>query len=112
MKGTRNMIKLHPKPTVFATAVILAFGVATFGCPPPVEPVDPKPPPEKVADCATACAHLRGEDGSGLDCALGKPSKRGNTCEADCEKLEANGVQFVACTIEAKSCDDAEHCAD
>lgn len=99
------------KLSLKVAALVAAMFVT--GCIPPVDPtppVDPPPPPNKVRDCSTACEHLRGEDGSGLDCALGQPSKRGHTCEQDCEIIEANGERFISCTIDAVSCEDAEHC--
>jgi hypothetical protein len=106
------MIKIkHPKASIALSALILS--TVLLGCVPttdPVAPVEPIDPVEVEANCETSCAHLRGEDGSGLDCELGKKSPRGNTCETDCAKIEANGVQWVACTIEATSCADAEHC--
>lgn len=69
-----------------------------------VEPL----PAQKVDDCKTACEHLRS-----MSCELGEPSKRGKTCEDDlCPTLEANGVKFISCTIDATSCDAADTCSE
>ena len=81
--------------------ILLLLVLAACSSTPP-----PKPqPPDKSADCEAACEHLRG-----LDCALGEPTPEGNTCEHVCEKLEANGVRFISCTIDVTTCAMAEHC--
>jgi len=94
----------------WAMSVLVGLSlIACLGC--VKDPNTPPPlPPEKVEDCSTACGHLRGEDGSGLDCELGKLTKRGKTCEDLCKRLENNGRRFISCTINAPSCEAADNC--
>lgn len=91
-------------------AMLSCACIPTVDPKPPPGPVEPVDPVKVESNCANSCAHLRGEDGSGLDCELGKPTPKGTTCETLCETLEANGVQWIACTLPAVSCADAEDC--
>lgn len=85
--------------------LLVALVAGALGCGPALQ--DPLPP-EKVSDCKTACAHLRS-----MHCALGEPSKRGKTCDDDlCPTLEANGIRFISCTIDAASCQSADVCGE
>lgn len=74
--------------------------------PDPVQPTD-------TADCDAACAHLRGEDGSGLHCIEGDrlaPSAdypEGATCEQFCKDSQDAGHSLrPSCVKRVKRCSD------
>lgn len=85
--------------------VLLVLTLLVVGCTPAVVPPEPKVPPAKVASCEATCERLRD-----MDCDLGEPTNAGKTCENLCESMEANGVSFVSCTRQAKTCQAANDC--
>jgi hypothetical protein len=92
--GNRDLFNLF-----LAASLVTMLGCAS------VEPVPPLPP-EKQADCNVACEHL-GKDN--LACSWAMPADK---CKALCRDLEANGIMFISCSIEAKSCHDADTCGE
>lgn len=97
--------------TAIRFALTSAILILCVACSPSPEPRPPAPlPADKLESCHAACMHLRGENGSGWDCDLGKPTKRGITCETVCETMEQNGQAFISCVEGAASCQAAEAC--
>lgn len=96
------------------TAVIATAAAVLLGCSPSAPVPRPKPvPPTDTDDCPAACAHLRGEDGSGLSCPEGDrlpPSieyPKGATCEQFCRDSQDMGHSLrPSCVKRIKSCSD------
>ncbi len=76
----------------------LLIGLLVVSCGPAPAP---QPPTPSVADCSTACAHLRA-----LGCPDGQPTPAGTSCEAVCEDTVASGLVRldVACLAQVPTC--------
>jgi hypothetical protein len=68
-----------------------------------------------TASCDSACKHLRGEDGSGLNCPEGQPLQpdkehpKGQTCTEFCEYTQSQGhALHPSCVVNVKSCEEIE----
>jgi len=69
--------------------------------------------PTDTEDCPAACKHLRGEDGSGLNCEEGKPLPDGTTCEKFCADTQNSGHALVpSCVVRITKCSDMDHVDD
>lgn len=76
--------------------------------PVPVEPDDP----DAKYNCSTACKHLRGDDGSGLDCEEGKETPEGGTCEKVCENTLGTPTEMpVECMSKVEDCSQTDSCS-
>ena len=76
--------------------------------PVPVEPEDP----DKTYTCETACQHLRGDDGSGLNCEEGQDTPNSGTCEAVCKNTIGTPTEMpVECMSKVTDCSQTESCS-
>ncbi|OPZ34512.1 MAG: hypothetical protein BWY99_02507 [Synergistetes bacterium ADurb.BinA166] len=93
------------------TAAILTLIASLAACGPRNEPVVHVP--DDTPDCPAACRHLRGEDGSGLDCEEGKDLPDGTTCEKFCLDTQQSGHGLnPSCVVRVGKCSDMDRLQD
>lgn len=106
-------MKFYAKASLFATAAVLSWTLASCG--PTI--VTPGPPPSQVTDlpasCASTCVHIgpkTAENPEALDCEEGRPTADGQTCQQVCEGIPNTTQDYLDCVRTVTACDQISRC--